>query len=81
MLQMASIVAFHAVMCSWPGIASRAIPEAFVANVLGYLHKTIGITTPSPETGADHRPHLIGATVLIVDVILLFLVFVTSLLN
>jgi len=82
MLQMASIVAFSCrdVLLGL-GIASRAIPEAFVANVLGYLHKTIGITTPSPEQVRMIALIWIGATVLIVDGCLFFLVFVTSLLN
>jgi len=50
MLQMASIVAFHAVMLLLGlGIASRAIPEAFVANVLGYLHKQSELPRPLPN--------------------------------
>jgi len=70
---MASIVAFHAVMLLLGlGIASRAIPEAFVANVPAIYIKQSELPRPSPEQVADHRLIWIGATVLIVDGCLFF---------
>ena len=47
---MVSIVVFHILLLLLGlGIASRAIPTQLVSNMLGYLHKTIGITTPSAQ--------------------------------
>src|SRR5450759_3218111 len=44
---MVGIVAFHALMLLLGlGIVSRVVPSKRVSNMLGYLHKAIGITTP-----------------------------------
>jgi len=45
---MIAIVAFHVLMILLGlGIITRVVPEESVATALSYLHKTIGITTPS----------------------------------
>jgi len=51
---MVSIVVVHILLLLLGlGIASRAIPTQLVSNMLGYLHKTIGITTTFGATSSD----------------------------
>lgn len=52
-----------------------------VSNMLGYLHKTIGITTPSLKQVRTVALIWIGSTIIIVDGFLFLLVFITSLSN
>jgi hypothetical protein len=49
--------------------------------MLGYLHKTIGITTPSLKQVRTVALIWIGSTIIIVDGFLFLLVFITSLSN
>jgi len=79
---MIAIVAFHIVMLLLGlGIMSRVVPPELVSNMLGYLHKTIGITTPSLQQVRTVALIWIGSTVVIVDGCLFLLVFITSLSN
>ena len=79
---MVSIVLFHVLMLLLGlGIVSRVVPTQLVSNMLGYLHKTIGITTPSLEQVRMIALIWIGSTVIIVDGCLFLLVFITSLSN
>ncbi|MGD0792271.1 MAG: hypothetical protein ABR920_10920 [Terriglobales bacterium] len=79
---MIGIVVFHILMlllglC----VVSRVVPPELVSNMLGYLHKTIGITTPSQQQVRTVMLIWIGSTVVIVDGCLFLLVFITSLSN
>jgi len=79
---MVSIVVFHILLlllCL--GIASRFIPTQLVSNMLGYLHKTIGITTPSVQQVRMVALVWIGSTVIIVDGCILLLLFIASVSN
>jgi len=79
---MIGIVVFHVLMLLLGlGIASRVVPTQLVTTMLGYLHKTIGITTPSPEQVRMIALIWIGSTVIIVDGCLFLLVFIASLSN
>ncbi len=76
---MVSIVVFHILMFFLAlGIVSKFVPPPAVSNVLGYVHKTIGITTPSLEKVPAIALIWIGSTVIIVDGCLFLLVFITS---
>ena len=79
---MIAIVAFHIVMLLLGlGIMSRVVPPELVSNTLGYLHKTIGITTPSQQQVRTVALIWIGSTVVIVDGCVFLLVFIVSLSN
>ncbi|MBZ5665434.1 MAG: hypothetical protein LAO30_12600 [Acidobacteriia bacterium] len=76
---MIGIVAFHILMlllCL--GIATRIVPAQRISDLLGYLHTTIGITTPRLEQVRMIALIWIGSTVLIVDGCLLLLLFIAS---
>jgi len=77
---MAVIVGFHALMLLLAvGIVSRVVPPPLVSGMLGYLHKTIGITTPSVSQVRMVALIWIGSVVIIVDGCLFLLVFITRL--
>jgi hypothetical protein len=79
---MAAIVLFHALMFLLGlGILSRVVPSEVVGNLLGYLHKTIGITTPSPDQVRMVALIWTGSVVIIVDGCLFLLVLITRLSN
>jgi hypothetical protein len=79
---MVAIVVFHVVMLLLGlGIGSRVVSTELVSNVLGYLHKTIGITTPSLKQVRTVALIWIGSTIIIVDGFLFLLVFITKLSN
>jgi hypothetical protein len=61
------------------GVGSRVVPTELVSNMLGYLHKTIGITTPSLEQVRTVALIWIGSTIIIVDGFLFLLVIITKL--
>ncbi|MGA7561167.1 MAG: hypothetical protein WCF61_18365 [Terriglobales bacterium] len=74
------IIAFHILMLLLAlGIATRLIPIGLVSNFLGYLHNTIGITTPSQKKVRTIALIWIAATVVIVDGCILLLVSITRL--
>jgi hypothetical protein len=79
---MAVIVIFHSLMLLLGlGIVSRAIPPQRVANMLGYLHNTIGITTPSLEQVRMVALIWIGSVVVIVDGCIFLLLFIAKVSN
>ncbi len=79
---MAAIVVFHALMLLFGlGIVSRVVPLQLVSNMLGYLHNTIGITTPSMEQVRMVALIWIGSVIVIVDGCLFLLVLITKLSN
>ncbi len=74
------IALFHVLMFVLGlGILTRSVPAELVANLLGYLHKTIGITTPSPEQVRMIALIWIGSTIVIVDGSILLLLLITNL--
>jgi len=75
---MVAIVVFHVLtLLLGLGIASRAISEQRIADALGYLHNTIGISTPPLEKVRMIALIWVGTTVVIVDGCLLMLVVIT----
>jgi hypothetical protein len=60
------------------GVLSRVTPSQRVSGVLGYLHNTIGITTPQAEQVRLVALIWVGSVVVIVDGCLLLLVFLTK---
>lgn len=79
---MVSVIVFHVVMLLLGlGIVARFVPVHRIANALGYLHNTIGITTPSLEQVRMIALIWLGSTVIIVDGCLLLLVFIVRLLH
>ena len=77
---MVAIVVFHVVMLLLGlGIGSRVVSTELVSNMLGYLHKTIGITTPSLKQVRTVALIWIGSTIIIVDGFLFLLVIITKL--
>jgi hypothetical protein len=79
---MVVILVFHALMLLLGlGIVSRAIPPKRVANMLGYLHNTIGITTPAPEQVRMVALIWIGSVIVIVDGCIFLLLFIARLSN
>jgi len=77
---MAVILVFHAVMVLLGlGIVSRVVPPPLVSDMLGYLHKTIGITTPPPELVRMVALIWIGSVIVIADGCLFLLVFIARL--
>jgi hypothetical protein len=79
---MVAIVVFHVVMLLLGlGVGSRVVATDLVSNMLGYLHKTIGITTPSLKQVRTVALIWIGSTIIIVDGFLFLLVFITKLSN
>ena len=76
------IIAFHALMLLLGlGIAIRAVPLQLVSDGLGYLHKTIGISTPPLEQVRMVALIWLGAVVIIVDGCLALLLVITNLLH
>jgi hypothetical protein len=79
---MVGIVAFHILMLLLGLIiVSRAVAVERVSNALGYLHKTIGITTPSPAQVRMVALIWIGSVIIIVDGCLFLLLLITKLSN
>jgi hypothetical protein len=76
---MVGIVVFHLLMLFLGlGIISRATPVKLISDMLGYLHGTIGITTPSREQVRTIALVWIGATVVMVDGCLVLLVVIAK---
>ena len=77
---MIGIIVFHILMVLLGlGIVSRIVPPRMVSNLLGYLHNTIGITTPSPQMVQMVALIWIASVIVIVDGCLLLLVFIARL--
>jgi len=77
---MAIIIAFHVLMLLFAlGIATQLIPVHLVGNFLGYVHNTIGITTPPLEKVRTIGLIWIAAFIVIVDGCIFLLVTITRL--
>jgi hypothetical protein len=59
-------------------ILTRFVPLSRVGNAVGYLHKAIGITTPSASQVKMAALIWIGAILAIIDGCLFLLVFITK---
>jgi hypothetical protein len=76
---MISILTFHVVLALLAvAIATRVVRPDRVGTTLGYLHNSIGITTPSADKVRMVALIWIGSAVIIVDGCLLLLVFIAS---
>ena len=76
---MVIVVTFHVLMLLLVvGIVSRAIPEALVSGLIGYLHSTIGITVPQATQVRAITLVWIGSLVAVVDGCLFLLFFITT---
>jgi hypothetical protein len=78
----AIIIAFHVLMLLLAlGTVTQFIPVRLVGTFLGYLHNTIGITTPSVEKVKMIALVWIGSITFIVDGCIFLLVSITRLSN
>ncbi len=76
------IIVFHVLMLLMGlGIVTQVVPVRVVGTFLGYLHNTIGITTPSQEKVTMIALIWIAAGVVIVDGCIFLLVAITRLSN
>ena len=60
------------------GVASSVVPAKLLSHMLGYLHTTIGITTPAPEKVQMVVLIWVASVIVIVDGLVLLLVVLTS---
>jgi hypothetical protein len=76
---MAAIVVFHILLLLLGlGVATRLVPTSRVGNTLGYLHKAIGITTPTAGQVRMVALIWIGSILVMIDGCLFLLVFITK---
>ncbi len=74
-----SLIAFHVVAVSLGvGIVTGVLPTRLVADLIGYLHKSIGITTPCPAQVKTAALIWIASAIVGVDGILAFFIVITS---
>ena len=79
---MVAIIAFHILISLLAtAILVRLIPQTLVVDALGYLHSTVGITTPPAPKARAFALVWLASTVVIVDGCLALLFFITKLLN
>ncbi len=79
---MVTIVVFHILMLLLGlGVGSEIVPAQRVSTALGYLHNSIGITTPAERQVRMVALIWIGSIVFIVDGCLLLLLFITKLVH
>ena len=79
---MISIIVFHAVLVLIGiGILSRVVPQEAVSDALGYLHTTIGITTPSAGQVRMFALIWIGSTIVIADGCVFLMLLIATLLH
>ncbi len=79
---MVAIVVFHVLMLLLGlGIVSRVVPTDRVSSVLGYVHKTIGISTPPAQQLRMVALIWVGSVIVIFDGCLFLLVLITRLSN
>ncbi|MGD0214581.1 MAG: hypothetical protein ABSB87_15245 [Terriglobales bacterium] len=79
---MLTIVLFHLLMLVLGlSIGTGIVPLQRVSDLLGYLHNTIGITTPSLENVKMIALIWIGSLIIIVDGCIVLLVSITRLSN
>ena len=76
---MIGVVVFNVLMVLLGlGVASPVVPAKLLGDMLGYLHTTIGITTPAPEKVRVVVLIWVASVIIIVDGLLLLLVVLTS---
>jgi hypothetical protein len=76
---MIGVIAFNVVMVLLGlAVASPMLPVKLLGNMLGYLHTTIGITTPAPDKVRMVALIWIAAVIVLVDGLLLLLVILTA---
>jgi hypothetical protein len=76
------IVVFHAVLLLLGlGILSRVVPLEVVSDALGYLHTTIGITTPPTAQVRMIALIWIGSAIVIADGCVLLMLLIAKLLR
>jgi hypothetical protein len=79
---MLTIVLFHLLMLVLGlSIGTGIVRQQLVSDLLGYLHNTIGITTPSPDKVKMIALIWIGSLIIIVDGCIFLLVSITRLSN
>ena len=79
---MVGIVVFHVVLLLLGlGILSRVVPLEVVGDALGYLHTTIGITTPPAGQVRMIALIWIGSTIVIADGCVLLMLLIAKLLH
>jgi hypothetical protein len=79
---MVGLILFHILMLALGlVVASRVVAPEGVANLLGYLHKSIGISTPAPNQVRVVALIWIGCVVITVDGFLFVLLFITHMSN
>jgi hypothetical protein len=79
---MVGLILFHILMLALGlVVASRVVAPEGVANLLGYLHKSIGISTPTPDQVRVVALIWIGCLVVVVDGFLFVLLFITHMSN
>ncbi|MGB6384533.1 MAG: hypothetical protein WBD25_21475 [Terriglobales bacterium] len=77
---MTGIIMFHVLMLLLGlSILTRFVPASRVSNMLGYLHKAIGITTPSANHVQMVALIWIGSIIIIADGCLFMLFFIANL--
>jgi hypothetical protein len=75
---MVGIIAFHVLMLALGiVIATRLVSLQVIGHLLGYLHKSIGITTPATEQVRTVALIWIGSLIVMVDGCLFLLLFIT----
>jgi hypothetical protein len=79
---MVGIVVFNVLMIALGlTVLARVVPRERVSNTLGYLHNSIGITTPPLEQVRMIALIWIGSVIVIVDGCIFLLVFIASMSN
>jgi hypothetical protein len=75
---MIAIVAFHIVMLALGvAVGARVVSPQLVSGLIGYLHKSIGITVPAIEQVRTVALIWIASVVVIVDGSLFLLLFIS----
>jgi hypothetical protein len=76
---MVGIIVFHVLMLALGlSIAVRVVPAQLISSTLGYLHKSIGITTPTIRQVRMAALIWIGSIVVILDGCLFLLLLITK---
>jgi hypothetical protein len=79
---MVGLILFHILMLALGVVvASGVVAAERVGNLLAYLHKSIGISTPAPNQVRVVALIWIGCLVVIVDGFLFVLLFITHMSN
>jgi hypothetical protein len=77
---MVGLVVFHVLMLALGlGIGSRVLPVKRVSDLLGYLHNSIGISTPLLSQVRMIALIWIGSAIIVVDGCIVFLLCITKL--